>query len=44
MENPRRWAMRCAYKRRGCNNDCIDINNARVQITHYLTTIENEGC
>jgi hypothetical protein len=27
-----------------CNNDCMDINNARVWIVHYLTTTEDESC
>jgi hypothetical protein len=30
-------------KRRGCSTDCMDINNARLQIVHYLTTTEDES-
>jgi hypothetical protein len=37
-------AKRCTYKRRGCSNGCMDINNARVWIVHYLTTTKDEGC
>ncbi len=37
-------AKRCVYKRRGCNDDCMDINNVRLQIVHYLTTTKYEGC
>ncbi len=37
-------AKRCAYKKRGCNDDNMDINNEIVRIVHYLTTTEDEGC
>jgi hypothetical protein len=36
--------MRCAYIIRRCNNDCMDVNYARMWTIHKHVTTKDERC
>ncbi len=36
--------MMCAYRKRGCCNDQVDLRHVRMWTIHKFTTTKDEGC